>query len=774
MSVRNRKKTLKKSLQVALVAGSLIMRAGMAEAFVVKHIKVQGNHRISYGTVLNYLPVHVGQDISEEDTADIIRALYKTGFFTNVDVARRGNTLIVHVQERPTIEKISISGNKEITTENLKTVLKNVGIAEGRVFDRSTLDNVQSSLQNQYYDRGNYNAQVTTKVVNESQNRVKISIEISEGSSAKIHEIKIIGNHAFSEKKLRGQFKLSTSHVWSFLTKSDQYSREKLDGDLEALRSFYMDNGYINFKIDSTQVSITPDKKDVYIVIHVTEGDQYRFKGFKLSGKLIYPRKDLRKLVEIKPGETFSRKKVNAGSKAIGNYLGNDGYTFAKVRPIPEVDDKNKTVMVTYVVEPGKQVYVRRINFTGNTKTADYVLRREMRQQEGGLASLKDIQESEHRLNMLSYFKNVAVKTNKVPGVDDQVDLDFSVVEAPSASLTLGVGYSDDDGFLINAGFNQPNFLGTGKSLGINANTSDYERSASVSYFNPYYTKDGIGRGYTAYFNTTDSDKVDISTYATDTVGISSSYYMPLSETDSLSFGYGYQMERIETDKSDRSVEINKFITDYGDKTNNVMLNAGWSHIGFDRAIFPTRGFAQSIGLNVAVPGGGSEDLSYYKINYLAHFYQPLTHGFILSLRGELGYGGGFGRTSELPFYQNYFAGGIGTQGAVRGYNAYSIGPQDSNGDTIGGNALVDGSVELVIPTGITPDTFRTVAFIDFGNVYTNVNTTIGSGPMRYSAGVAAHWRSPIGPLIFSLAAPLNRQPQDEREPMQFTVGTSF
>ncbi len=777
-------KLIKRSLQIFVLSLFIVVTSYAAQPFVIKHIQVQGLQRIAYGTVLNYLPVHVGQTLNPADTSDIIKALYKTGFFSEVSLSQQGNTLIIHVQERPTIGKITITGNKAIQTSSLKSVLKDMGVADGRVYKPSTLDTVQESLQNQYYNRGNYNAQVKITVVPAPRDRVNINIKIAEGATAKIKQIKIIGNHAFSESKLLRQLKLSTPHFWSFITKNDQYSKEKLDADLETLRSYYMDRGYIKFKIDSSQVSITPNKKEVYIVIHITEGPQYFIKGYKLSGKLLYPKQDLRDLINFQEGEVFSRKKLEAANKALANYYGDRGYAFANIRPIPEIDNKNKQVFITFMIDPGSLVYVRRITFTGNSKTEDQVLRREMRQQEASLVSTKDVKESEHRLHMLSYFKDVKVGTKRVPGTDDEVDMNFKVTETPSATLTAGIGYSDDDGILINAGFNQPNFLGTGKSVGVNFDTSDYERSYSVSYFNPYYTKDGIGRGFTLYANSTDSDKVDISTYTTDNYGLNMNFSVPLSETDSASFGIGYERTHIDLGNS-ASAEINQFVygnpfgkspftKGEGDRFNNVLATVGWGHVGFDRAIFPTKGFAQSVGLEVALPGGGTNNISYYKANYLAHLYQPITHGFILSLRGEVGYGDGLGSTKDLPFYENYFAGGIETQGAVRGYDAYSIGPKDSNGDTLGGNFLVDGSVELIIPTGITPDTLRTTAFVDFGNVYTNVKTSQDSGPVRFSVGVSAHWRSPIGPLVFSLATPINAQRGDDREPFQFNVGTSF
>jgi len=779
-----------KTLLASAVSMAIVTNVVAESSFVIRKIEIQGLHRISTGTVLNYLPVHVGDTVTPNQTAKIIEALYKTNFFSDVKLERQGQTLIVIVKERATIGDIKITGNKLISTKDLKKALAGLSVATGQVYDQSVLDGVKQSLEQEYYNQGNYGASVTTSVTDEAGNRVGLSIAIHEGDAAKIREIKIIGNKAFSEKTLVGQFKLTTPKPWDVFTKGDQYSKEKLDGDLEKLKSYYLDRGYIQFQIDSTQVLLSPDKKNVDIVIHVTEGSQYKLKDFNFSGNLIYPVTTLNKLVLLKPGDIFDRKKVTDSTAIIGNYYGNYGYAFTKVTPIPHIDEKTKEVSLTFLVEPGKKVYVRRIKFEGNTKTEDTVLRREMRQQEGALVNTSNIKESERRLNMLGYFKKVDVQTEPVPGSTDEVDLDVKVTEAPSATLTFGAGYSDTDGFLINAGYNQPNFLGTGKNLGINFNTSDFERYYSINYFNPYYT-DNIGRGFNLYAQTvnTDAHDIDISTYATDSYGASMSYSMPLSETNNLSFGYGYEITKVELG-DDPSQELINFMNgtntlplppgtepDHSSENfNNVTLNAGWNHINYDRGIFPTKGFAQSIGGQLYLPGGSSDDNSFYKLNYLAHGYYPLGKGFIASLRGELGYGGGLFGTNGLPFYENYYAGGIGVQGAVRGYQGYSIGPKDSNGDTYGGNFLADGTFGLIVPTPIAPDSFRTTLFVDFGNVYntTDIKTTTGSGPMRFSAGIAAEWRSPIGPLVLSLAEPLNEQHGDDREVLQFTVGTSF
>ncbi len=779
---------VKRTLLTALLA--TVLSANIyAATFTISKIEINGLQRISQGTVLNYLPVQVGDTISDSDTDKIISALYKTGFFTNISLERQGSVLIINVQESPTIASIKITGNKLVATKDLLKALNGLGIAVGQSYDPSILGGVQDSLQRQYYSQGYYDATVSAKAIPDNNGGVNIQITVDEGKVAKIRQIKIIGNSAFPQKKLLSQFSLQTPGLWNMFTKSSQYSREKLDGDLEKLRSYYMDRGYVEFKVTSTDVSISPDKKDVYIVITISEGPKYTFKGYQFTGDLIFPEDKLQQLVTLKAGDTFSQQEVTDNVNRIGNYYGNFGYALAKVEPIPDIDSTTHQVFINFNVEPGNKMYVRRINFSGNTKTTDEVMRREMRQQEGALVNTANIQESEHRLNGLGYFKSVKVNTIPVPGSDDQVDLGVDVVEAPSATLTAGAGYSDTDGLLLNVGFTQPNFLGTGKNLGISANTSDYQRYFNVSYFNPYYTDSGVGRGFNAYISRTDTDNdnIDISTYSMDTYGVSMNYTLPMSENNTVGFGYGYQSSTVKLGH-DPSDELINFMNGTNslppspatakhkeESFNNILLTASYSYINFDNGIFPTKGIGSSIDGSLYLPGGNSPQ-TYYKADYLVHWYQPLFSGFVLSTRAEMGYGDGLGSTKYLPFYENYYAGGIGVNGAVRGYQGYSIGPQDSNGDTLGGNALFDGTVAIVIPTPMLPEAARISVFSDFGNTYDTdgIKTTMGSGPMRFSVGISGEWRSPIGPLVLSLAKAINKQPQDELEPLQFTVGTSF
>jgi outer membrane protein insertion porin family len=788
---------------IALAALSLSLTT-LASSFVVEKIQIDGLKRIKRGTVLNYLPVRVGQTLNTEETSGILKALYDTGFFSDIDVDRQGNTLLIKVEESPTVGALTVSGNKSIPTKDLLKVLKGVGMAQGLVYNQSVLEQVKQSLINQYYDRGNYNAKVNTTVTPQSENRVSIHISISEGPAATIKQIRIIGAHAFKTKELLSGFKLSTTNLLSFFYKDDQYSREKLDADLEGLKSYYQNRGYIKFKINSTHVTLTPDKRHVYIVIDVTEGSQYTISGYKLAGHLIRPEPELQKFVLIKKGDIFSRAYITRTTTNIGNYLGNYGYVYAKVEPVPDVDDATKTVFMTFIVTPDNRYYVRKITFSGNTKTLDHVLRNALRQQESAQASLKNIQDSEHNLNLLGFVKGVTVNNEKVAGSDDQVDVNFNVTERPSATLTAGAGYSDAQGLLLNAGYSQPNFLGTGKSVSANIGRTDSQTDLSFNYFNPYYTDSGIGRGIGLFASSMDAGELNnkYSTYIMNNYGVNMNYSIPVAPYRSLNLGIGYQLTSVQLGNQPSDELLNFFngtncpvpfgpvpvgncqttaylVNKYRKDTQsfyNVLLTSGMTFGSFDRGILPTRGFMQSYNATIALPGGGPNNLEYYTLDYTTHWYQPLFKGFIFSLRTDLGYGGTFSGGEDYPFFRNYNAGGIGVQGSVRGYYAYSLGPKDSNDNNMGANFLASGSASLILPRPLSGDSFRTSTFVDFGNVYntTGIQTTTGSGPLRFSAGVALDWQSPMGPLEFSLASPLNARHGDNIENFQFTVTTAL
>ncbi|KTC86108.1 MULTISPECIES: outer membrane protein assembly factor BamA [Legionella] len=750
------------------------IQVSAANEFIVRDIKITGLQRVSAGTVLNYLPVQVGEEVGPASTAQIIRALYDTGFFQSVELERQGNTLIVNVVERATIGSVTVAGNKEIPSEKMKELLKQLGLVKGRVFQRSSLERLEKELKQAYNARGKYNARIETSVKNLTENRVAINATISEGRVSRIKEIKFIGNHDFTSSELMPQMSLSTSSIFTYLTKKDQYSKAAMDASLESLRSFYLDRGYLKFRIVSSQVLLSPDKKDVFINIHIEEGPQYRFSGYSVIGKTILPKGKIDSLVQVKQGEVFSRKKVTESISAMGLALGDIGYGFPAINAEPRIDEKNKTVFITFIVEPGRHVYVRRINFHGNTKTADYVLRNVIRQNEGSLLSLHNIKESERQMRLLGYLKNVNVKTTPVPGANNQVDLDVEIEEAPSAEATASLGYGTN-GPQFNAAFNQHNFMGTGRSVGVGFNASYWGKDYSFNYYNPFYTKTGVGRGINLYYQTIDPKRLkDISVYSADRFGADVSYNILLSEFSSLQLGYGYQDLRI---KSVGFVEqIRNFALLHGRNFHEIRLSSGWSRNTYDQMPYPTRGWNQQANVLVALPAS-AKSLSYYKASYMTRFYQPLLRGFILTALGNVGYGNTFNRDG-LPFFENYYAGGIAYPGQVRGYDSYSLGPKDNNFNALGGNFLLNASAGLILPYPLSRDTVRTTIFADAGNVYASRMPTfltgIDSGPLRYSAGVSVEWRSPFGPLAFSLAKPLNKQRFDDEQVFQFTLSSGF
>ncbi|MBA2650683.1 MAG: outer membrane protein assembly factor BamA [Tatlockia sp.] len=745
-----------------------------ADGFIVRDIKITGLQRISTGTVLNYLPVQVGEDIGPASTAQIIRALYDTGFFQSVELERKGNTLIVNVIERATIGSVTVVGNKEIPADKMKELLKQLGLVKGRVFQRSSLERLEKELKQSYNTGGKYNARIETHVTALTENRVAISATVSEGRVSRIKEIKFIGNHDFSSSELMPQLSLANASIFTYFTKKDQYSKAAMDASLESLRSFYLDRGYLKFRIISSQVLLAPDKKEVFVNIHLEEGPQYRFSDYAIAGKTILPKSKIDGLIQVKKGEVFSRKKVTESISAIGLALGDIGYGFPAINAEPRIDELNKTVFITFAVEPGRHVYVRRINFHGNTKTADYVLRNVIRQNEGSLLSLHNIKESERQMRNLGYLKNVNVKTTPVPGANNQVDLDVEVDEAPSAEASASAGYGTN-GPQFNASFNQHNFMGTGRSVGLAFNASYWGRDYSFDYYNPFYTKTGVGRGLKLYYHTIDPKHLkEISVYSADRFGGDVSYNVLLSEYSSLQLGYGYQDLRI---KSAGVVQpIINFVNAKGSDFHEIRLSAGWARNTYDQMPYPTRGWNQQAGVMVALPAS-SNSLSYYKASYMSRFYQPLLKGFIFSALGNVGYGSSF-NDSGLPFFENYYAGGIVYPGQVRGYNSYSLGPRDNNFNALGGNLLLNANAGLILPYPLSRDTIRTTIFTDIGNVYSrNVPAAFSgsdAGPLRYSIGLSLEWRSPFGPLAFSVAKPMNKQPFDNQEIFQFSLSSGF
>lgn len=772
-----------------------ISKAWAFDPFVVKDIRVQGLQLIQLGTVYTYLPIKVGQPIDQEKSAAILHTLYETGFFTDIQLLRDDHTLVIKVVERPTIGEITVTGNKEIPKEKLDEELKKLDLVEGRVFNNSVLDRVKEGLKAQYNSLGKYNARVETKVAHLTRNRVAVTIIISEGVPAKIRQIKIMGNKTYSEDTLRREFVLTTPTVLSFINGSDQYSRERLEASLEAVKSYYMDRGFVKMTINSTQVSITPDHKHVYIAVSLTEGAQYFFKGYDIKGEFkIVSKEQLQKRVTIKPGELFSRKVVSDSINNIGNALGDKGYGMPQINAEPEIDELHRQVFIRFTVHPGRQIYVRRINFIGNTKTADYVLRHSVVQEEGSLLSLSKVKESEREMRVTGFFKEVEVKTEPVPGVDDQVDLTYKVTEQQSSKITLSGGYQFGAGFIVNAGIEQPNFLGTGKSLGINFSTNNFGYLYSINYFNPYYSINNVGRGFNVYYShTKNHPETDITNYRADRIGGRVNYSIPFDNHSHFGWGYGYDSNQLQRLNGSESTQVTNFENINGRVFNDAILFGDWTYNSFDTFPFPTRGMYHYTGAAFNLPGA-AKNYPYYKLSYKTHYYFPVSYGFIVELRGVFGYGDSFTHTDNsqglpqkvgLPFYENYYAGGT-AEGEVRGYDSYELGPRDSSNNPLGGNALVSYSLGLILPPPISRPTVRTSIFLDGGQVFAvNIPEQFrGTGPghIRYSAGVGVIWNSPFGSIGVSTAFPLNKRcltvngikECDRTQPFQFNFITGF
>jgi len=736
------------------------------EPFTVKDIRVEGLQRISAGTVFNYLPIQVGDTLDTAGSRNAIRALFKTGFFKDVRLERDTGVVVVIVSERPSIASIDLSGNKDIESEDLLEGLKQIGLADGRVYNRSLLEKVKQELHRQYYSNGKYGVKIKTEATPLERNRVAVTIEISEGRVAKIQQINIVGNHVFEDDDLADEFQLSPPTMFSFYTSNDQYSKQKLSGDLETLKSYYQNRGYINFKIRSTQVTITPDKKSIYITINVEEGDQYRVSEIRVAGDLVVPVEILESLVKIGPGDIFSRKKIAESTRLINDVMGDDGYAFANINTVPDIDDEKKTVKMTFFIDPGKRVYVRRISMFGNTRTADVVMRREMRQMEGGWFSTKQVNRSRTRLEKLGYFTSVNVETPAVPGSNDKIDVNYTVVENPSGNFLASLGYSQTGGIILGFSINENNFLGTGKRVGLTFNNSDVSKVYRLSYSNPYHTIDGVSRGFFATYRETDAAQANLSRYTTDEAILGATYGIPLSEFSRIRAGFDVGRTTLNATSSS-STEVLDFIRDNGTEYSSIGLNLRWFYDTRNRALFADRGYTHRVTTELTSPGS---DLEYFKIGYYHQRFIPLFKGWTVSMKGDLGYGDGYGDSDKLPFFKNYFAGGTRN---VRGYKDNRLGPKDSQGNSIGGSLKVTGGLELLFPTPFTESESKSIqlsAFADGGNVFAGYED-FSAGELRYSVGLAAIWVSPLGPLKFSLAYPINDKAGDDTQVFQFSFG---
>ena len=764
---------------LVLLAGLCQTAAAAIDPFVVQDIRVDGLSRISAGTVYSYLPVEKGDTIDRSGAAEAIRALYKTGFFKDVQVSRQGDILVITVVERPAIAKIDIDGNKDIKDEDLLKGLKEIGLSEGETFDRLELDRLTQELTRQYNNRGKYNVTIKPTVTELDRNRVDISIQIAEGKASKIKHINVVGNTTFTDDEIREDFESDTSGWLSWYSKDDQYSREKLSGDLEKLTSFYQDRGYVDFNIESTQVTISPDKRNIYLTANVREGEVYKIGEIKLTGDLILGEPEIRRLVFTQPGEIFSRRKLELSAEAMQKVLGNIGYAFADVTPIPKVDKENRTVEVTFFVNPGKRVYVRRINFEGNTRTQDEVLRREMRQFEGAWFSQAAIDRSKIRLQRLGYFKTVDITTPRVAGSEDQVDVLVKVEEQSSGAFQFGLGYSQLQGLLTSISVTQRNFLGTGNSVGVTLQNNSVLKRFDFSYVDPYFTDDGVSVGYTLSYRELDQGEANIANYTSDIASGSIIFGIPLTETDTLSLNMGLSRNQIGVFPGITPQEIIDFINEVGKRTFSTWgLQAGWARDSRNKFFAPTRGMYQRIGAEVALPGSTQEA---YKLFYEAAKYWALGDIFTLLTRAEVGYGDGYGNADVLPFYENFYAGGVRS---VRGFEDNTLGPcSDPNplveGDLcqpLGGALLTVANVEVIFPTPFVKrgdDSTQFSAFVDIGNVFEDANA-FDVGELRASAGLAFKWQAPVGPIIVSLAYPFIKEDTDRTETLQFTFGNQF
>ena len=753
-----------------LAAALLCLWAGAAHAFdpfVVRDIRVEGIQRIEAGTVFSYLPVKVGETMTDEKAAAAIKALFGTGFFKDVRLEVQRDVLIVMVEERPAVSQIDFIGNKEFEKDALKKGLREIGLAEGRSLDKALLDQAEQEIKRQYLARGRYGASVVATVTPLERNRVGVSFSIDEGEVTKIREISIIGNRAFKDKDLLALFVLQTPGWMTWYTKNDQYSKQKLSGDLETLRSHYLNNGYLEFNIESTQVSITPDKKDIYITVNITEGDKYTVSDVKLGGEMLLPEAQLRPMILLKPGETFSREKLNESTKRITDRLGNEGYAFANANAVPELDKVAKRVGLTIMIDPGRRVYVRRINISGNTRSRDEVVRREMRQLEGAYYDGDKIQQSKLRLQRLQYFSEVDVETPAVAGTSDQVDVNFKVKEKATGSVMLGAGFSTTEKVILSGSVAQQNIFGSGKHVSLQANTSKVNRNIGLSFTDPYYTVDGVSRGFDFYDRNVNASYLGLGYYTTSSMGGGIRFGMPLTEVDNLGFGLGYDDTEIGIDQSSPQ-RYQDFVNIFGKNNNSIPGTIGWVRDQRDSALLPTRGALIRASAEAGLPGG---TLQYYKLTEQVMWYYPISRTYTLLLNGEVGIADGLDG-KPLPFYKNYYAGGATS---VRGYQSYSLGPTDSTGAFVGGNKRLVGNAEVLFPvpgTGLDRS-MRLGVFLDTGMVWGS-DEKMSASDLRYSTGLSFSWNSPMGPLRLSYAQPINAKSGDRVQHIQFQFGQVF
>ncbi len=772
-----------------LLAGA---SGAQAQSFDVSDIRVEGLQRVSAASVFNAFPVSANERVSEEQLAAAARDLFATGLFDDVSLAREGDVLVIQVVERPTIARLQISGNDQISEEDLRNGLRESGLSEGQVLELSTLEEIQRELEGAYQSQGRYSASIDTEVEEVDEGRVQVNININEGEVAKIRQINIVGNEAFDDETLRGVFELNDRPGRFFgWFSSDEYSREALSGDIERLRSFYLDRGYVNFDVTSTQVSIGPEKSEIFITLNVDEGAQYRVGDIRFAGDLQISENEARQLLTVKEGEIFSRGDVNASTEALRQRLGAEGFAFADIQGVPEMAGDGETVDLVIAVNPGERAYVRRIEFYGNTTTQDEVLRREMIQLEGAPASTEAITQSRQRLERLGFFSQVEVDTQPVPGEPDLLDVTYNVEEQPSGSVSASVGFSQSAGVIYGVGLSQNNFLGTGNRVNVGAQRSDTFTSVNFGFTDPYWTLDGISRGYNVFYRETDYADSDISTFSTDAYGAGINFGYPVSELSRLNFGASVEDLTVKT-YFDTASEIRRYVEDQGEDAQSLKLTASWTRNNLNRGIMPTDGNYQRLSLETGVPGSDSE---YYKLRARAQQLFPINddESWAFKFTGNVGYADTLGGNDPFPFYENFYAGGLGS---VRGFTSNTLGqrttPATEGGRdrTLGGNVSIEGSAEIIFPLPFVEDqrALQTSLFLDGGNTFLTscydvlaedagrqqCNSGVDLGDLRYSAGIGLSWLTPVGPLTFSVAEPLNDESGDDTQFFQFSLGQTF
>jgi len=750
-----------------LIALLCMSPAWAIEPFTVKDIRVEGIQRTEAGTVFSYLPVKVGDTMDDRQAAAAIRSLYATGFFKDVRLEVEQGVLIVLVRERPSIASIELNGIKDFPKDQLKSNMKSAGLAEARIFDKGALDKATQDLKRQYVARGKYGVSVTATVTELERNRVAVVFDVVEGEVSKIKQINLVGNQAYAEGELLDLMKLSTPDWMSWFSKNDQYSKQKLSADMEALRSFYMDSGYLEFNIDSTQVSITPDKKDIYITINFTEGAKYTVSKVAVVGNTLVPKEEIEQLIKVKAGDTFSRSELTDTSKKVSERLGQDGYAFANVNAVPEIDKVKHEVAFNFMVDPGLRVYIRRINIAGNDKTRDEVIRREFRQVEGAWFDVDKIKKSKQRVDKLDFFEEVNVETQPVQGTADQMDVNIAVAEKSTGNISAGAGFSQGDGLSLTGSVSQNNLFGSGNHAAVQLNTSKINQVYSFSYTNPYFTDEGVSRGFDVYKRNTDSTSTTVSQYGSHTLGGGVRFGVPIAEDEAISYGLSGENTQLIL-AANSPARLTQYVNTFGANNTNLVGTVGWSKDSRDSAIYTTEGLVQRAFLEVALP---VFDMRYYKFNFQQQWFHPLASDITLLLNGEAGFGRGYGG-KQLPFFKNFYGGGTGS---VRGFESNSLGPRDVNNAVLGGTGRAVGNVELMLPLpGFEKSkSVRLSGFVDAGAVY-GPGDLPGSAGLRYSTGAAVTWISPMGPIKFSYAVPLNKQPVDKLQKFQFNLGSMF